>query len=113
MKSPKAQFRKPSGNLVTSTRTFLTRSKLAAFNNGENAPDSEEQAQGTQNGAKKPLAEKGRIKISSQEEAEAILSELRGAIYTVLKVEEKEQRRQPYAPYTTSTMQQDASVRLY
>src|SRR5713101_1861200 len=86
---------------------------IAMFNNGENAPDSEEQAQGTQNGAKKPLAEKGRIKISSQEEAEAILSELRGAIYTVLKVEEKEQRRQPYAPYTTSTMQQDASVRLY
>jgi len=93
---------------------LLTRLKdIAMFNNGENAPDSEEQAQGTQNGAKKPLAEKGRIKISSQEEAEAILSELRGAIYTVLKVEEKEQRRQPYAPYTTSTMQQDASVRLY
>jgi len=86
---------------------------IAMFNNGENASDSEEQAQGTQNGAKKLLAEKGRIKISSQEEAEAILSELRGAIYTVLKVEEKEQRRQPYAPYTTSTMQQDASVRLY
>src|SRR6266568_4476100 len=93
---------------------LLTRLKdIAMFNNGENAPDSEEQAQGTQNGAKKPLAEKGRIKISSQEEAEAILSELRGAIYTALKVEEKEQRRQPYAPYTTSTMQQDASVRLY
>src|SRR5216683_269668 len=93
---------------------LLTRLKdIAMFNNGENAPDSEEQAQGTQNGAKKPLVEKGRIKISSQAEAEAILSELRGAIYTVLKVEEKEQRRQPYAPYTTSTMQQDASVRLY
>ncbi len=93
---------------------LLTRFKdIAMFNNGENAPDSEEQAQGTQNGAKKPQAEKGRIKISSQEEAEAILSELRGAIYTILKVEEKEQRRQPYAPYTTSSMQQDASVRLY
>src|SRR5207244_13043862 len=26
---------------------------------------------------------------------------------------EKEQRRQPYLPYTTSTMQQDACVRLY
>jgi DNA topoisomerase-1 len=31
----------------------------------------------------------------------------------VLKVEEKEQRRQPYLPYTTSTLQQDASARLY
>jgi len=93
---------------------LLTRIKdIAMFNNGENASDSEEQAQGTQNGTKKPLAEKGRIKVSSQEEAQAILSDLQGAIYTVLKVEEKEQRRQPYAPYTTSTMQQDASVRLY
>jgi DNA topoisomerase-1 len=31
----------------------------------------------------------------------------------VLKYEEREQRRQPYLPYTTSTMQQDASARLY
>ena len=93
---------------------LLTRLKdIAMFNNGENASDGEEQSQGTQNGAKKPLAEKGRIKISSREEAEAILSDLQGAMYTVLKVEEKEQRRQPYAPYTTSTMQQDASARLY
>src|SRR6266516_469082 len=29
------------------------------------------------------------------------------------RFEEKEQRRQPYPPYTTSTMQQDASARLY
>ncbi|GCE49104.1 DNA topoisomerase-1 [Thermosporothrix hazakensis] len=56
---------------------------------------------------------KGRIKISSKEEADAVLAELQGATYTVLKYEEREQRRQPYLPYTTSTMQQDASVRLY
>jgi DNA topoisomerase-1 len=93
---------------------LLTRLKdIGMFNNGENAPDSEEQIQAAQNGAKKLLAEKGRIKISSQEEAEAILSELEGAIYSILKIEEKEQRRQPYPPYTTSTMQQDASARLY
>src|SRR5579884_1073921 len=65
----------------------------------------------SQNGAKK--SSKGRIKISSQEEADAILKDLQGATYTVLKVEEKEQRRQPYLPYTTSTLQQDASARLY
>ena len=93
---------------------LLTRLKdIAMFNNGENAPDGEEQIQAVQNGAKKPQAEKGRIKISSQEEAEAILTELEGAIYRVLKIEEKEQRRQPYPPYITSTMQQDASARLY
>ncbi len=93
---------------------LLTRLKdIAMFNNGENAADGEEQVPAAYNGAKKLQAEKGRIKISSQEEAEMILAELQGTTYTVLKVEEKEQRRQPYAPYTTSTMQQDASARLY
>jgi len=66
-----------------------------------------------QNGAKAARIEKGRIKITSKEEADAILADLEGATYTVLKVEEKEQRRQPYLPYTTSTLQQDASARLY
>ncbi|MGH2507171.1 MAG: type I DNA topoisomerase, partial [Ktedonobacteraceae bacterium] len=42
-----------------------------------------------------------------------ILADLKGATYTVLKVEKKEQRRQPHLPYTTSTLQQDASGRLY
>lgn len=87
-------------------------------NSEEDAPESEksnEQKNGSSNGtgAKKAQNGKGRIKISSQAEAEAILADLKGAVYTVLKVEEKEQRRQPYLPYTTSTLQQDASVRLY
>ena len=58
-------------------------------------------------------AKKGRIKISSQEESDAILQDLQSATYRVLKYEEREQRRQPPLPYTTSTMQQDASVRMY
>ncbi len=105
---------------------LITRLKdIAAFNTAENGngTEGEEQAeqatpaglagQTGQNGAKAPKTEKGRIKISSKEEADAILADLQGATYTVLKVEEKEQRRQPYLPYTTSTLQQDASVRLY
>ncbi|GAC1349674.1 MAG: type I DNA topoisomerase [Ktedonobacteraceae bacterium] len=94
---------------------LITRLKdIAAFNSAENAADAEDQAPSPAlNGAKLPKAEKGRIKISSKEEADAIMADLKGATYTVLKVEEKEQRRQPYLPYTTSTMQQDASVRLY
>ena len=90
---------------------LITRLKdIGAFNGDENASEGEDQsAAATQNGAKKL---KGRIKISSKEEADAILAELQGATYTVLKVEEREQRRQPFPPYTTSTMQQDASVRL-
>ncbi len=56
--------------------------------------------------------ERARIKISSEEEAKTILAELEGATYTVRSVEQKDVRRQPWLPYTTSTMQQDASVRL-
>src|SRR5215472_12347404 len=88
---------------------LITRLKdIAEFNRAENAPESEEQAVASvlsngQDGMKKPQAEKGRIKISSQAEADTILGELQGAVYTVLKVKEKEQRRQPLPPYTTST----------
>src|SRR5579859_2771616 len=95
---------------------LITRLKdIAAFNSAESTSEGEEQATAPsngQNGAKKLQAEKGRIKISSQAEADAILKDLQGAVYTVLKVEEKEQRRQPNPPYTTSTMQQEASSRL-
>ena len=102
---------------ATFEANLLTRLKdIAAFNTEENGngSESEEQAASAgQNGAKAPKAEKGRIKITSKEEADTILADLEGATYTVLKVEEKEQRRQPYLPYTTSTLQQDASARLY
>lgn len=95
---------------------LITRLKdIATFNGDENPSESEERPASTAqngNGAKKLQTEKGRIKISSKEEADAILAELQGATYNVLKVEEKEQRRQPYPPYTTSTMQQEASNRL-
>jgi DNA topoisomerase-1 len=56
--------------------------------------------------------ERARIKISSEEEAKFILAALEGATYTVRGAEQKDVRRQPWLPYTTSTMQQDASVRL-
>src|SRR5579884_3792446 len=80
--------------------------------NGDESGTAAEGLNGS-GGSKGPKREKGRIKISSKEEADAILAELQGATYTVLKYEEREQRRQPYLPYTTSTMQQDASARLY
>ncbi len=96
---------------------LITRLKdIAVFNSEENAPEGEEQVNPSlngANGAQKLRTEKGRIKITSKEEADTILADLKGATYTVLKVEEKEQRRQPYLPYTTSTLQQDASARLY
>ncbi|MDQ6645315.1 MAG: type I DNA topoisomerase [Chloroflexota bacterium] len=94
---------------------LITRLKdIAVFNNQESASEGEEQIPTAGlNGAKVPVAEKGRIKITSKEEADTILADLKGATYTILKVEEREQRRQPNPPYTTSTMQQEASLRLY
>ena len=109
--------------------TLISRLKDIALLNGDEAStisdeveEASESAKGSEqngsaasngNGTKKAQNGKGRIKISSQAESDAILADLRGAVYTVHKVEEKEQRRQPPLPYTTSTLQQDASSRLY
>lgn len=100
--------------------TLLTRLKDMADLNGEDRAASdegdgagEEAAGNGRNGSKSQRTEKGRIKISSKDEADAIMADLQGAVYTVMKLEEREQRRHPYLPYTTSTMQQDASVRLF
>src|SRR6266699_1744293 len=104
------------GQMERFEASLISRLKdIADFNGANRTTEGEEQfavASNGQNGAKKLQTEKGRIKISTQEEANTILTELQGAVYTVLKVEEKEQRRQPNPPYTTSTMQQEASTRL-
>lgn len=93
---------------------LTTRLKESSDAQGEEgAGETENHVPEGQESAKGAKAEKGRIKIRSQEEADRILAELQGATYSVLKYEEREQRRQPYLPYTTSTLQQDASARLY
>jgi DNA topoisomerase I len=48
----------------------------------------------------------------SEAEAQELVGELRAATFVVGTVTHKTQRRQPPAPYTTSTLQQDASSRL-
>ncbi|HZC06071.1 MAG TPA: type I DNA topoisomerase [Ktedonobacterales bacterium] len=62
--------------------------------------------------ASQQRGDRGRIRITSGEEARGILAELEGATYRVRRVEQRDVRRQPFLPYTTSTLQQDASVRL-
>src|SRR5437868_5596945 len=104
------------GHLERFEANLISRLKdIADFNGADSTTEAEEHivaASNGQNGTKKLQTEKARIKITTQEEANTILTELQGAVYTVLKVEEKEQRRQPNPPYTTSTMQQEASTRL-
>ena len=75
-------------------------------NEQQNQQNSQQSGPNGQNGRA------GRIRIESEEQAKAILRELEGASYTVLSVRQRDVRRQPFLPYTTSTLQQDASVRL-
>ena len=49
---------------------------------------------------------------TNKEEAQDVLGALSSGQYSVASVELKERRRKPYAPYTTSTLQQDASAKL-
>jgi DNA topoisomerase-1 len=50
--------------------------------------------------------------LHSQADAVAVVSALDGAQWRVVKVETKERQRRPAAPFTTSTLQQEASRKL-
>lgn len=54
-----------------------------------------------------------KLGIKDQAEAERITRELEGAAYKVKNVDRTEMTRNPHAPFTTSTLQQDASKRLH
>ena len=51
-------------------------------------------------------------KFESEEEALKFLEACIGATYTVLNLEKKPSKRSPSAPFTTSTLQQEASLKL-
>lgn len=52
------------------------------------------------------------VKIGNGKEADKILKDLHGADYVVANVEEKEVTRRPAPPFTTSTLQQEASRKM-
>ena len=52
-------------------------------------------------------------KFSSAEEAQAFLQDSIGAVYTAESVERKEGTKSPAAPFTTSTLQQEAGRKLH
>src|SRR5262245_45981174 len=56
---------------------------------------------------KKPL-----IQVSSEAPAKAIVEELRAAEYLITEVNRKERAEQPPVPFTTSLLQQQASIKL-
>ena len=69
-------------------------------------------------GEKKPLVakfygdENGKMQITSEKEMNKVLKELEGAEYSVLSVKKGERSKKPPMPFTTSTLQQEASKHL-
>ena len=56
--------------------------------------------------------QRGRLVISKEEEARSYQAELKDAGYIVADVKKREVRQRPTAPFTTSTMQQEAGRKL-
>ncbi len=54
----------------------------------------------------------GKFDISTKEQADRIVTDLDGAKFRVAKVTRKDKRRTPAPPFTTSTLQQEASRKL-
>lgn len=53
-----------------------------------------------------------KVEISSEEEAKKLLDRLKKGPFTVINIEEKQRRRKPQAPFTTSKLQQAAGSKL-
>ncbi|MFH1291818.1 MAG: type I DNA topoisomerase [bacterium] len=54
----------------------------------------------------------GKLNIKNKKQVDEILSDLDGAKYEIANVEQKKKIRNPLAPFTTSTLQQEANQRL-
>ena len=53
-----------------------------------------------------------KIAVENQQQADKILADLNGAAYSVASIKQREVRRNAPAPFTTSTLQQEASRKL-
>jgi DNA topoisomerase-1 len=53
-----------------------------------------------------------KTELGSEEEVQAILKQIEGADFTIKEVKEKERSRNPSAPFTTSSLQQEAARKL-
>lgn len=72
---------------------------------GKNSKKKQFQAKLTEHNGKK-------LTIESKEQADAVLASLRPDAYVVKSLEEKERIKKPFPPFTTSSLQQEASNKL-
>ena len=56
--------------------------------------------------------DENKVEIGSEEESNKVVKRINQSTYRITNIEKKRRRRQPYAPYITSTLQQDAGRRL-
>ncbi len=56
--------------------------------------------------------EEGRVRLSCEEEAMAVVNATKGTPFTVRSVKKSKKKKLPAAPFTTSTMQQEAAKKL-
>ena len=50
--------------------------------------------------------------LPNEESVKPLLADMQGAVYSIVKIKRGERRRRPSAPFTTSTLQQEASRKL-
>jgi DNA topoisomerase-1 len=99
------------------TGTFATVAGHAAGEPGTfdarlTAVDGRRVAQGRDFGPDGALRNPGQVTHLSEENARALAEALAGASFAVRSVESKPYRRSPYAPFRTTTLQQEASRKL-
>jgi DNA topoisomerase-1 len=56
--------------------------------------------------------ENKKLELHNQDDADRVLRDLDGARYRVARVKKSERQRRPYAPFITSTLQQEAARKL-
>jgi DNA topoisomerase-1 len=103
----------PEGTLKLKPAKAKTRKKPKQEENGEPGPVEEPEV--PEGAFLAELAEWAGKKFAAHNEQEAkpIVEALQGASYVVAKIEQKDRVEKPAPPFTTSTLQQQASIRLH
>ncbi|MDT0266907.1 type I DNA topoisomerase [Streptomyces sp. DSM 44915] len=94
------------------TGTFAAAGEAGTFDARLTAVDGRRIAQGRDFGPDGELRNPGQVRQLSEENARALAEALAGASFAVRSVESKPYRRSPYAPFRTTTLQQEASRKL-